>query len=121
MHPRFVLILLLTTFFTSAKAQKEITVEDFTTKNTFAERTVTGINWMNDGKFYATLEVNKIVKYNIAPGQPVETLLDGNQLSPALVIQQFSFSADEQKLLVLNSRESVYRRSFTAEYYVYDR
>jgi dipeptidyl-peptidase-4 len=111
----------LTTFFTGAIAQKQITVEDFTTKNTFAERTVTGINWMNDGKFYSTLEGNKIVKYNIATGQPVETLLDGNQLSPALIIQQYSFSADEQKLLVLNSRESVYRRSFTAEYYVFDR
>ncbi|HEY5747430.1 MAG TPA: S9 family peptidase [Chryseolinea sp.] len=121
MHPRFVLIFLLTCLFTSAIAQKEITVEDFTTKNTFAERTVTGINWMNDGKFYSTLEGNRIVRYNIATGQPVETLLDGNQLSPALVIQQYSFSADEQKLLVLNSRESVYRRSFTAEYYVYDR
>jgi len=121
MHPRFVLLLLLTTFFTGAIAQKEITVEDFTTKSTFAERTVTGINWMNDGKFYSSLEGNKIVKYNIATGQPVETLLDGNQLTPALVIQQYSFSADEQKLLVLNSRESVYRRSFTAEYFVYDR
>src|SRR5688572_29320201 len=40
---------------TALSAQHRISVEDFTTINTFTENSVTGINWMNDGKFYSAL------------------------------------------------------------------
>lgn len=101
-------------------AQKQITVEDFTTKNTFPQKTVRGINWMKDGKFYSTLENNKVVKYNITTGQPVETLVDGSTLNPKIDIQDYSFSADEKKLLLSTDFQSIYRRSFTANYFIYD-
>lgn len=101
-------------------AQKQITVEDFTTKNTFPQKTVRGINWMKDGKFYSTLENNKVVKYNITTGQPVETLVDGSALNPKIDIQDYSFSADEKKLLLSTDFQSIYRRSFTANYFIYD-
>ncbi len=101
-------------------AQKQITVEDFTTKNTFPQKTVRGINWMKDGKFYSTLENNKVVKYNITTGQPVETLVDGSTLKPKIEIQDYSFSGDEKKLLLTTDFQSIYRRSFTANYFIYD-
>lgn len=101
-------------------AQKQITVEDFTTKNTFPQKTVRGINWMKDGKFYSTLENNKVVKYNITTGQPVETLVDGSTLNPKIDIQDYSFSTDEKKLLLTTDFQSIYRRSFTANYFIYD-
>jgi dipeptidyl-peptidase-4 len=101
-------------------AQKQITVEDFTTKNTFPQKTVRGINWMKDGKFYSTLENNKVVKYNITTGQPVETLVDGSALNPKIDIQDYSFSVDEKKLLLTTDFQSIYRRSFTANYFIYD-
>lgn len=101
-------------------AQKQITVEDFTTKNTFPQKTVRGINWMKDGKFYSTLENNKVVKYNITTGKPVETLVDGSTLNPKIDIQDYSFSADEKKLLLTTDFQSIYRRSFTANYFIYD-
>jgi dipeptidyl-peptidase-4 len=101
-------------------AQKQITVEDFTTKNTFPQKTVRGINWMKDGKFYSTLENNKVVKYNITTGQPVETLVDGSTLNPKIEIQDYSFSGDEKKLLLTTDFQSIYRRSFTANYFIYD-
>lgn len=101
-------------------AQKQITVEDFTTKNTFPQKTVRGINWMKDGKFYSTLENNKVVKYNITTGQPVETLVDGATLNPKIDIQDYSFSGDEKKLLLTTDFQSIYRRSFTANYFIYD-
>lgn len=104
----------------ATQAQKQITVEDFTTQNTFAQRSVWGINWMNDGKFYSTLDNNKVGKYNITTGQVEETLVDGTTLTPALTIQDYSFSADEKKLLLVTNVESIYRHSFTATYYVYD-
>ncbi|MBX2961195.1 MAG: S9 family peptidase [Cyclobacteriaceae bacterium] len=101
-------------------AQREITIDDFTTRNTFAQRSVYGINWMNDGKFYSSQDGNKVVKFDITTGQAVETLLDGDALTPKLSIQSYSFSSDEKKLLLLTEREGIYRRSYKAEYFIYD-
>jgi dipeptidyl-peptidase-4 len=115
--------LLIAVFFAcciTGYAQKQITVEDFTIKNTFPQKTVRGINWMKDGKFYSTLENNKVVKYNITTGQPVETLVDGSALNPKIDIQDYSFSVDEKKLLLTTDFQSIYRRSFTANYFIYD-
>ncbi|SKC75589.1 S9 family peptidase [Ohtaekwangia koreensis] len=115
--------LLIAVFFAfsiTGYAQKQITVEDFTTKNTFSQKTVRGINWMKDGKFYSTLENNKVVKYNITSGKPVETLVDGSTLNPKIEIQDYLFSGDEKKLLLSTNFQSIYRRSFTADYFVYD-
>ena len=102
-------------------AQTRISVDEFTTKNTFAERKVTGINWMNDGKFYTALSDNKVIQYDITTGQPVATLVDGGLLSTPIVIDDYSFSADERKMLLQTQRQAIYRRSFIAEYFVYDR
>jgi dipeptidyl-peptidase 4 len=105
----------------TAFGQKAITVEDYTTKSTFAARSVTGINWMKDGKFYSALDANKVVKYDITSGQAVETLVDGNELNPKIQIADYSFSDDENKILIATDQQSIYRHSFTAEYFVYDR
>lgn len=103
-----------------AFGQQEITIDDFTTRNTFATRSVNGINWMNDGKYYTSLGDDKIVKYNVTTGKEVETILDGSSLTPTLDIQSYSLSRDEKKILLQNNIERIYRRSFKADYYVYD-
>lgn len=117
---RSILLILAVVAFAAAHAQKQITVEDFTTKNTFAQRSVSGINWMKDGQFYSSLSSNKVIKFDITTGKEVQTLLDGDALSPRVAIQDYSFSANESKLLLLTATESIYRHSFTAEYFVYD-
>src|SRR5690349_15684080 len=101
-------------------AQKQVTVEDFTTQNTFNQKSVSGINWMKDGKFYSTIESNKIVKYDITSGKAVETIFDGATATPKLEIRSYSFSEDEKKILLLTNYEGIYRRSFRADYFVYD-
>jgi dipeptidyl-peptidase-4 len=101
-------------------AQTPITIEDLTSRNTFAQRSVSGINWMNDGKYYTTLADNKIVKYDVTTGQAVETIFDGSQSTPAIEVQDYSLAGDEKKLLLVTDAESIYRRSFKASYYVYD-
>jgi len=99
-------------------AQKQITIEDFTTRGTFVQRSVRGINWMKDGKFYSSQNGNKIVKYNVTTGQEVETILDGTVFS--LQVGGYSFNADETKILIETESEPIYRRSYKAEYYIYD-
>jgi dipeptidyl-peptidase 4 len=102
-------------------SQKEITVEDFTTRKTFEEKKITNVNWMRDGKYYSALDNNKIVRFDVTTGLPVETVLDGSALTPEIEIDDYTFSEDEGKVLLQTEFESIYRHSFSAAYYVYDR
>jgi len=117
---RYILLLISAFMISPAFAQEEITVADIYQKGTFRQKSVYGINWMNDGQYYSAQEGNDILKYDITTGESVETILDGDALDPAINFNSYSFSDDESKLLLLTDRESIYRRSFTAEYYVYD-
>ncbi|HEX8061211.1 MAG TPA: DPP IV N-terminal domain-containing protein, partial [Cyclobacteriaceae bacterium] len=99
----------------SAFAQPEITIDDLTTKNTFQQKSVSGIRWANDGKFYTSLRDNKILKYDVSTGQPTATIYDGD-----LKIDGYSFSDDETKVLLTTNTESIYRRSSKADFYIYD-
>ncbi|WKK83272.2 S9 family peptidase [Marivirga arenosa] len=103
-----------------ALAQKNITVSDIYEKGTFRQESVYNVNWMNDGKYYSALEDNKVQKINVENGKVVETLVDGNELEPALNIRSYTFSEDEKKLLLATEVNYIYRRSFTAQYYVYN-
>ncbi|MCB0494761.1 MAG: DPP IV N-terminal domain-containing protein [Cyclobacteriaceae bacterium] len=102
-------------------AQKQITVEDIYGKGTFRSRSVYGINWMNDGRYYSALRGNAIVKFDVTSGEEVETILDGNTLNPGIQIASYEFNADERYIVLLTDRESIYRRSYTAIFYLYDR
>ena len=99
----------------SSFAQPDITIDDLTTKNTFQQRSVTGIRWLNDGKFYTSLSENKIRKYDVSTGQSTATIYDGD-----MKIDGYSFSDDETKLLLSTNTESIYRRSSKADFYIYD-
>jgi len=103
-----------------ATAQRKISVEDFTLKNTFGVKSVNSVNWMKDGQFYSALEDNQVVKYDVTSGEKVETLVDGSTISPVLTIDDYTFSDDEKKILLLTDRQAVYRRSYTAVFYVLD-
>lgn len=101
-------------------AQKKISVSDFTEKGTFSEQSVHGINWMNDGRYYSAQEGNDVVKFDVTTGAKVETIVDGEQLNPSVNFSSYSFSDDEKKVLLMTDREGIYRRSYKAEFYVYD-
>jgi dipeptidyl-peptidase 4 len=120
MHKLVATLSILISLNTSLLSQSQITVEDFTLKNTFNVESVNSVNWMKDGQFYSALEDNKVVKYDVTTGEAVEELVDGGALSPSLKIDDYTFSDDETKILLLTDRQSVFRRSYTAVFYVYD-
>lgn len=78
---------------------------------------------MNDGEHY-TLMVNKkaVVKYNYKTGATTDTIFSISRLknSPIKSIEGYEFSPNELKLLVYTNEKKRYRRTFTADYYVYD-
>lgn len=83
-----------------------------------------GITFMPDGESYAALSEDgrRVVKYQIKTGQEVETLLDLTSTRETTLdnIEGFILSPDASKILVWNSSEPVYRRSFKAAYYTYE-
>jgi dipeptidyl peptidase IV len=66
---------------------------------------------MNDGEHYTVLEKDGIVKYSYKTGKKIETILEAK-------IQDYTFSHDESKVLVLNEQQPIYRHSFLGKYHV---
>ncbi len=102
----------------STYGQQKLTVAN-ATDGTFTQQSVRSLNWMNDGQFYSALSDNKVIKFSVNSGEAVETLVDGNALG--ISITSYSFSDDESMILLMTDRQSVYRRSYTAVFYLYDR
>ncbi|HBL77703.1 MAG: peptidase S9 [Bacteroidetes bacterium GWF2_42_66] len=122
---KHILSLVLLTFLAlgSASAQKQIELEDLFTKGTFFEKTEEGLHSMNDGLHYTTLEKDsRIIKYNYQTGKQVTVLFDLKKVENAAIrsFSKYQFSNDETKLLLTTDIQPIYRRSFTAEYYVWN-
>ncbi|MBP1664491.1 MAG: dipeptidyl-peptidase [Bacteroidetes bacterium] len=78
---------------------------------------------LNDGEHYTVMKDNKlIIKYNYKTGKSVDTILDLNTIkkSPLVNITGYTFSPNENKILVYTSPKYRYRRTFTANYYIFD-
>lgn len=78
---------------------------------------------MNDGEHYSLMINQKaVVKYNYKTGATVDTIFSIGRLknSPIKQISGYEFSPNEAKLLVYTNVKYRYRRTFTADYYVYD-
>ncbi len=106
-------------------AQKQITLEDIWSKGTFRAKSVPGFNFLKDGKQYTSLEKNSIVSFDIVSGNQTESIVDGASLKDKSGfsgnIEGYTFSDDEQKILLEENSEGIYRHSSKADVYVYDR
>jgi dipeptidyl-peptidase 4 len=119
-----ILILLVISVFVSAQNNQKITLEDIFVKGTFREQSVSGLNSMNDGEHYTTLESRgtRIVKYSYKTGQEVDVVFDITKIprAPISGFQDYEFSADETKILLTTDLQQKYRHSYTAQYYLWN-
>jgi dipeptidyl-peptidase-4 len=103
--------------------QKNISLEDIWLNYSYYSKSVPGFNFMNDGESYSRLQSNKVQKYSIKSGQFIEDLFALDMLPSSKDLPQsisgYSFSADEQKMLVESGPESIYRYSYKADYFVW--
>jgi dipeptidyl-peptidase-4 len=108
----------------SAFSQKKIELADVVGKRLFVQKSIYGLRSMKDGLNY-TAEENgtKIVKYSYKTGSKVEELFDLTKIeNPGFKeFSEYSFSDDETKILFTTDRRPLYRHSFTAEYFVWNR
>lgn len=101
-----------------AQEKKSINIEDIWASGTFRSQYMPGFNWMSDDQSYSALANNQIVRFKISDQQPAETIFKNQD---NLEIDDYEFNETENKLLIATDTEPIYRHSFVATYYVYDR
>ncbi len=104
--------------------EKMIQLEDIWASRTFSPEWVWGINSMNDGIHYSSLNYGDknvyITEYSYETGDSISTIVDSKDLD-GISFSDYSFSEDEKKVLLPTETESIYRYSTRSNYYVYDR
>ena len=110
----------------NAQEKKNFELADIYERPTFSIKSVRGMNPMNDGNTYATLERGELNIYNYKTGKKVKSLFNMNDLilpgdSVAVPLYgTYTLSEDENKVLFMNNMKPIYRHSYTANFYVYD-
>lgn len=103
---------------------KEITLEDIWRTGTFRSNSVFGLVSMNDGIHYTTIKKDTIFRFSYEKVTVPEVIVTKSQLlfnGSTINIDDYQFSADENKMLIASETEQIYRHSTRENYYVYDR
>lgn len=107
------------------QAQQQITLENIWQEYKFFPNSVPGFNFQKDGRHYTRLEDNQIVQYDLTTGEKTATLFDANTISGNAdfngKVNGYTFSDDEEKILIKSESEAIYRYSTRAKFFVYDR
>jgi dipeptidyl-peptidase-4 len=117
-------LILLGIFAFAQNGNKVFTLEDVTLEGTFNAKSVYGLRSMNDGLHYTILkDGQRVEKYAYATGQLIEVLFDLSSIEKLTIkrIDSYQFSSDEKKLLLASNRINIYRHSYSAEFFVFDR
>ena len=114
------MMLCLSVFFGNAQV---VTLQEVA-NGAYRTEGISGIKPMLDGEHYTQIsrDRKKIVKYSFKTGKEVATVFD---VSPArdCTIKSFDdyiMSPDESRILIQTETKPIYRRSFTAVYYIFN-
>ena len=122
---KLLLLFLLISSFVSAQKQ-DITLEDIWAKGTFRAEYMNALNSMTHGDFYTLLNFNQdtrstsVDKYSYKTLEKVATLVDSKDLPKLNYFDNYTFSEDENLLVLGTERHQIYRHSFLGKFYVYN-
>lgn len=106
----------------SVQAQK-VTLQDVV-NGTYRAQSIYGLKPMLDGEHYTQIskEHKRIVKYSFKTGKEVATIFDvaTARNSTLKSFDDYIMSPDESLILIQTETKPIYRRSFTAVYYLYN-
>lgn len=108
-------------FHSTLLSQTDITLEGLWKYDQYRPNPVEGFRFMNDGRHYSRLVDGDIKMYDIETGEWVEDILTSDQLGDDRTISGYTFSNDESLVLFYNNKKQQYRRSFFADYFIWDR
>jgi dipeptidyl-peptidase 4 len=122
----FFSFLLLGTIF--SQATKEITVEDIWKNSVFRQKYFAGFKSMNDGEHFTKTNVSPndftITKHQFknykGEGQVLVSKADLMFQNKFIEVDDYTFNADETKLLIQTKTQGIYRRSYFADFYILD-
>lgn len=110
-------------FATFCAIAQDITLEDVV-YGKFSQRSIRGIRPLADGESYSQISADgkQILRCSFKTGETIETLFD---ISTARNHKLESFSGyimspDEKTILIETNKQAIYRRSYTADYYIYN-
>lgn len=105
--------------------QKQVTLEDIW-GGTFRANSMQSLQSLNNGTEYIVQEYDrasaemKVEVYNYKTGEKVRTLFSSKDIKGLPGFQTFSLSKNEDKVLLGNDIERIYRRSSRGIYHVFD-
>ncbi|MBO6117151.1 MAG: S9 family peptidase [Bacteroidales bacterium] len=103
-------------------AQQTFTLEDIWLKYTFRPKAISEIRPVADGEHYCILTRDGIEQYEYKTGEKTGYLVDFSALSldKNSRITDYAISKNNEKILLAANPEFIYRRSFVADYYIYN-
>ncbi len=110
----------------SSFSQQQITVEEIFSGQ-FRAKAMTDLKAMKNSNQYTVLNTDRTSKsqqidaYDYATLKKTASIIDTKNF-PALAsgIQSYTFSSDEKTILIATNSNQIFRRSFTADYFIYN-
>lgn len=105
--------------------QKELTLEEIW-NGTFSQEGLESLQSLNNGKEYVVLNFDRNTRsssidvYSYKTGKKTRTLLNSADLDELQYFQDFSFSDNESKIILVTEQSYIFRRSTQGIFYVYD-
>ena len=104
-------------------AQTDLTLKDVT-GDEFVPEVMSEVKMLPDGESYTVLTADgkRILKYSLKTGKQTDVIFDVNQTQRGKIdgINGYEISPDGTRILVWNNVKNIYRRSFTADHYIYN-
>ena len=105
-----------------AVAGQQLSLKDVV-GGTFRSEALTGVTPLNGGETYARISDNgkQIVAYSFRTGKQTAVLFDAETARGPKVgrVEGYIMSPDGKRMLIQTQTKPIYRRSFTATYYIY--
>ena len=119
----FITVLCLFLFAQLVDSQ-ELNVEKIWKNYEFRSKGIDGFRSMNDGEHFTQVIDNSLFKFKINDPEDQGKLLVGKDKllieGKELAFDDYFFNEDETKILFTTQTEPIYRRSFSAVYYLFD-
>lgn len=117
------LLLVLICSFLTVFAQKPVTLTDVS-RATYRAEGIRGLKPMLDGEHYTQIsrDGQRIVKYSFKTGKEAGVVFDVSKARDCKIqrFDDYIMSPDESLILIQTETHPIYRRSFTATYYIYN-
>ena len=121
--PLFTLVSFMMCCCLSVMAGEKLSLKDIT-QGKFRSKTMTEVRPLADGETYAQIsdDGKRIVSYSFRTGKEAGVLFDAATARGASIsqIDGYILSPDGRRILIQTNTNPIYRRSFTAVYYIFD-